>query len=88
MASDLRMVLIILGALVLGGLFLHGLWTVRKNSSKTQHRYHPEENTKDDTAEGFAMYIIQLYDDIELWTTLQKNSEESSILVLLIQHFM
>ncbi len=31
----------------------------------------------DDTAEGFAMYIIQLYDDIELWTTLQKNSEES-----------
>lgn len=53
MASDLRMVLIILGALVLGGLFLHGLWTVRKNSSKTQHRYHPEENTKDDTAEGF-----------------------------------
>lgn len=54
MASELRLVLIILGALLLGGLFIHGLWTVRKNSNKTQHRYHPEENEKDiATSEGF-----------------------------------
>ncbi|GHG63596.1 cell division protein ZipA [Alishewanella longhuensis] len=54
MASELRLVLIILGALVLGGLFLHGLWTVRKNSSKTQHRYHPEDNERDNSSgEGF-----------------------------------
>lgn len=54
MASELRLVLIILGALVLGGLFLHGLWTVRKNSNKTQHRYHPEDSSKDNTvSEGF-----------------------------------
>lgn len=54
MASELRLVLIILGALVLGGLFIHGLWTVRKNSNKTQHRYHPEDNEKDHSSgEGF-----------------------------------
>lgn len=54
MASELRLVLIIFGALLLGGLFLHGLWTVRKNSNKTQHRYHPEESSKDSTVgEGF-----------------------------------
>jgi len=54
MASELRLVLIILGALLLGGLFLHGLWTVRKNSNKTQHRYHPEESSKDSpVGEGF-----------------------------------
>lgn len=54
MASELRLVLIILGALLLGGLFLHGLWTVRKNSNKTQHRYHPEDSDRDqDSGEGF-----------------------------------
>jgi cell division protein ZipA len=54
MADELRLVLIIIGALVLGALFLHGLWTVRKNSNKVQHRYHPEENGKDETpGEGF-----------------------------------
>lgn len=54
MASELRLVLIILGALVLGGLFIHGLWTVRKNSNKTQHRYHPEDSDKDQASgEGF-----------------------------------
>lgn len=54
MASELRLVLIILGALLLGGLFLHGLWTVRKNSNKTQHRYHPEDSGRDqDSSEGF-----------------------------------
>ncbi len=53
MASELRLVLIILGALVLGGLFLHGLWTVRKNSNKTQHRYHPEESRKEESPDGF-----------------------------------
>lgn len=59
MAEELRLVLIIIGALVLGALFLHGLWTVRKNSNKVQHRYHPEENAKDDSpAEGFDEYGI------------------------------
>lgn len=59
MASELRLVLIILGALLLGGLFLHGLWTVRKNSNKAQHRYHPEDNDKEQApAEGFDEYGI------------------------------
>lgn len=59
MASELRLVLIILGALLLGGLFLHGLWTVRKNSNKAQHRYHPEDNDKEQgPAEGFDEYGI------------------------------
>lgn len=31
----------------------------------------------EDTAEGFAKNIIQLYNDKELWTKLQNNSEES-----------
>ncbi len=31
----------------------------------------------EDTAEGFAKNIIQLYNDKELWTKLQDNSEES-----------
>ena len=42
MADELRLVLIIIGALVLGGLFIHGLWTVRKNNRQTNHRYHPD----------------------------------------------
>lgn len=60
MASELRLVLMILGALLLGGLFLHGLWTVRKNSSRTKHRFHPEENTDttDSPAEGFDEYGV------------------------------
>lgn len=60
MASELRLVLMILGALLLGGLFLHGLWTVRKNNSRTKHRYHPEENTNttDAPAEGFDEYGV------------------------------
>ncbi|MDD4863142.1 MAG: cell division protein ZipA [Alishewanella agri] len=59
MADELRLVLIIIGALVLGALFLHGLWTVRKNSNKVQHRYHPEEDSKDERpGEGFDEYGI------------------------------
>lgn len=59
MASELRLVLIIIGALLLGGLFLHGLWTVRKNSDKTQHRYHPEDDVKSQApAEGFDEFGI------------------------------
>lgn len=60
MASELRLVLMILGALLLGGLFLHGLWTVRKNSSRTKHRFHPEENADvtDAPAEGFDEYGV------------------------------
>ncbi len=55
MASELRLVLIILGALVLGGLFIHGLWTVRKNNRQGGHRYHPDTQApaEADRAEGF-----------------------------------
>tara|TARA_R110002126_G_scaffold43475_7_gene124536 strand:- start:6225 stop:7157 length:933 start_codon:yes stop_codon:yes gene_type:complete len=55
MASELRLVLIILGALVLGGLFIHGLWTVRKNNRQAGHRYHPDTTApaEQDRTEGF-----------------------------------
>ncbi|KKO45656.1 cell division protein ZipA [Arsukibacterium ikkense] len=55
MASELRLVLIILGALVLGGLFIHGLWTVRKNNRQAGHRYHPDNAgpTEPEHSEGF-----------------------------------
>ncbi|MAD76162.1 MAG: cell division protein ZipA [Rheinheimera sp.] len=51
MADELRLVLIIIGALVLGGLFIHGLWTVRKNNRQTNHRYHPDDATPPAAAE-------------------------------------
>lgn len=55
MASELRLVLIILGALVLGGLFIHGLWTVRKNNRQAGHRYHPDTTgpAEPEQSEGF-----------------------------------
>ncbi|WP_214000731.1 cell division protein ZipA [Arsukibacterium sp.] len=55
MASELRLVLIILGALVLGGLFIHGLWTVRKNNREAGHRYHPDTSptAEPERSEGF-----------------------------------
>lgn len=55
MASELRLVLIILGALVLGGLFIHGLWTVRKNNRQAGHRYHPDNTpaAAPEQTEGF-----------------------------------
>ncbi len=34
MADELRLIFIIIGALVLGALLLHGLWTVRKNAGQ------------------------------------------------------
>lgn len=54
MAFELRLVFIIIGALILGALLLHGLWTVRKNAGQPRHRYYDEsakENT--DKADGF-----------------------------------
>ena len=55
MADELRLVLIILGALVLGGLFIHGLWTVRKNNRQAGHRYHPDTTptAEPEQSEGF-----------------------------------
>ncbi|SNY46079.1 cell division protein ZipA [Arsukibacterium tuosuense] len=55
MADELRLVLIILGALVLGGLFIHGLWTVRKNNRQAGHRYHPDTTptAEPEHSEGF-----------------------------------
>lgn len=35
MSDELRWVLIIGGALVIGGVLLHGLWSIRKNDSRT-----------------------------------------------------
>lgn len=54
MADELRLVFIIIGALVLGALLLHGLWTVRKNAGQPKHRYYDEQaNTSDEKADGF-----------------------------------
>lgn len=55
MADELRLVFIILGALVLGALLLHGLWTVRKNAGQPKHRYYDEQAAKaaDEKADGF-----------------------------------
>ena len=55
MADELRLVFIIIGALVLGALLLHGLWTVRKNAGQPKHRYYDEQAAKaaDEKADGF-----------------------------------
>lgn len=54
MADELRLIFIIIGALVLGGLLLHGLWTVRKNAGQPRHRYYDEsEKEPHDKTEGF-----------------------------------
>lgn len=56
--DEFRLVLIILGALVLGGLFIHGLWTVRKNNREIGHRYHP------DTSSSATSDQDEEYDDL------------------------
>lgn len=59
MADELRLVFIIIGALVLGALLLHGLWTVRKNAGQPKHRYYDEQaNAAPEKADGFDEYGI------------------------------
>ncbi|MDX3774442.1 cell division protein ZipA [Chromatiaceae bacterium AAb-1] len=60
MAGEFRLVLIILGALVIGALFFHGLWTVRKNSGKPRHRYYDERESEPGKAgsDGFDEFGI------------------------------
>ena len=60
MADELRLVFIIIGALVLGALLLHGLWTVRKNAGQPKHRYFDEKanDTAEEKADGFDEYGV------------------------------
>jgi cell division protein ZipA len=50
MSDELRWVLIIGGALVIGGVLLHGLWSIRKNDSRTLVQEPSEAPNKDDVA--------------------------------------
>jgi hypothetical protein len=62
MADELRLVFIIIGALVLGALLLHGLWTVRKNAGQPKHRYFDEKanDTAEEKADGFDYSSVRI----------------------------
>ncbi|WP_372769238.1 cell division protein ZipA [Pseudoalteromonas sp.] len=50
MSDELRWVLIIGGALVIGGVLLHGLWSIRKNDSHILVQEPSDTPNKDDVA--------------------------------------
>lgn len=52
MADELRMVLTIIGVLLIGGIFGHGLWSIRKN--KEQLREYKQPNRNEPSFDGKA----------------------------------
>jgi cell division protein ZipA len=47
--EDLRLLFLVIGAIAIAGILIHGLWSVRKNSaSKNKQKFEPLDWTNDD----------------------------------------
>ncbi|MDP2713823.1 cell division protein ZipA [Rheinheimera sp.] len=80
MADELRLVFIIIGALVLGALLLHGLWTVRKNSGQPRHRYYDEQQPDStEKADGFDDFGVGQVRVVKKGTAAEKPSAAKSV---------